>query len=304
MADTGVNRGSLDPKILTAIDNMELKARVLVEGLFIGLHASPYHGQSSEFANHRQYHPGDEISSIDWKVYARTDRYYIKRYRMESDMPVMVVLDASASMGYHSAQVISKLDYAVHLAAGLCHLIIQQNDRAGLALFDDEVRTFMPPKGGKRNLHQILHYLDRVSASDATGILDVCHEVAGRLKQRGLVVLLSDFMDPDYEQLHRCLSHFRFAGYDVAVFQIMDPTEIDFPFRQTLNFTDAESGDELVVEPLSFSTKYQERLQAFRQSVQQQCHDAHYDYELINTSRPIEHVLHHYLSKRARVQTR
>ncbi|MFW6132507.1 MAG: DUF58 domain-containing protein [Planctomycetota bacterium] len=300
----GANRGSLDPKVLAAVKNMELKARVLVQGLYIGLHDSPYYGYSCEFADHRQYYPGDDVRSVDWKVYGRTDRYFLKRYRMEADMPVMVLLDTSASMGYKSHHVLSKLDYAVHLAAGLSHLVIQQNDRAGLVLFDGQVQTFMPPRGGKRHLWQILHHLDRVTAGEPTRIIDVCHEVAQRLRQRGLVVLVSDFLDADYERLHRCLGHFRFSGYDTIVLQVLDPTEIEFPFNRTRNFADVETGEEFVVEPLGFRSRYRDRLERFRRSVEQQCLDCHYDYELVNTAHPIERVLHQYLAKRARLRSK
>ena len=296
----GVNRGSLDPKVLAAVKDMELKARVLVQGLYIGLHDTPYYGNSAEFADHRQYYPGDDVRDIDWKVFARTDKYFLKRYRMEADMPVTVVVDTSASMGYHSDNVLSKFDYAVHMAAGLCNLIVQQNDRAGLVLFDRSVRTFVKPKSGKRHLYQLLHYLAEVEPGEPTGVVEVGHEIARRLTQRGLIVLISDLLDPDYERLHRVLSHLRSTGNDVIVFQVLDPTEIEFPFTRTQTFADPETGDELVVEPHAFRETYQQRVEAFLDSVKRQCLSFHYDYELVNTQRPIEQALHGYLDKRSR----
>jgi len=299
-----MNKGSIDPAVLASVENLELKARMLVEGLFIGLHGSPYYGQSPEFASHRQYYPGDEISRIDWKVYGRSDKHFIKRYEMESDMPVMVVLDTSASMAFNSGDGLSKLGYAVHFAAALAHLAVTQNDRAGLALFDEGVRTFMPARGGKRHLFQVIDQLSRVGPSGETSIIDVCHEVAGRLKQRGLVLILSDFMDPAYRQLSRCLSHFRFSGYDVAAFHILDPAEIEFPFQQTMNFADMETGEEVVIEPRGFQARYQEQMNRFREAVRKQCFDAHFDYTLIDTARPIEKALQQYLAQRARITSR
>ncbi|NLG34909.1 MAG: DUF58 domain-containing protein [Lentisphaerae bacterium] len=300
----GVQKGRIDPKVLTAIKDMELKARVLAEGVYIGLHGSPFYGFSSEFADHRQYYPGDDLRSMDWKVYARTDRYYLKRYRMESDMRVMILLDASASMGYASDGNLTKLDYGIHLAAGLSHLVIHQNDRAGLVLFDSAVRAFMPAKGGMPQLRQILHLLEQAEPGQATSVVDVCHEVAGRLGKRGLVVLISDMLDARFKDLAQCLSHFKFATYDVILMHVLDPAEIKFPFLEARNFRDLESGEEIVVESMAFQQEYRKRLEGFRSAVETQCLNARIDYELVDTSHPIEKFLHRYLSKRARMRVR
>ncbi|MDA0836773.1 MAG: DUF58 domain-containing protein [Planctomycetota bacterium] len=296
----GVNKGQIDPRVLTTVKDLELKARVLVEGLYIGLHDSPLYGYSPEFADHRQYYQGDDLRGLDWKVYARTDRYVIKRYKMESDMRVMILLDSSASMGYGSGDNITKLDYGIHLAAALSHLIIHQNDRSGLVLFDDEIRTFMPARGGVPHLRQMLHHLQTTEPGARTSIVDICHQAASRLSGRGLVVLISDFLDPNYEQLSDCFSHFRFARYDVIVMHLLDPAEIDFSFQQIQNFRDLETGEELVVEPETFRSTYTERVQKFRDSVESQCLKAHIDYEFVRTSQPLERVLFQYLSKRAK----
>jgi uncharacterized protein (DUF58 family) len=300
----GMEKGRIDPRLLTAIKDMELKARVLVEGLYIGLHSSPFYGFSSEFSDHRQYYPGDDLRSLDWKVYARTDRYYLKRYRMESDMRVMILLDASASMGYASAGGITKLNYGIHLAAGLSHLVIHQNDRAGLVLFDSAVRSFMPAKGGAPHLRQLLHQLEQTEPGQTTNVVDVCHEVAGRLGKRGLVVLISDLLDANFGDLSNCISHFKFAKWDVILMHVLDPAEIEFPFLEVQNFRDLENREELVVEPLAFRQEYRRRLEEFRRTVETQCLNARIDYELVDTSHPIERVLYRYLSKRARMRAR
>jgi len=300
----GVNKGLIDPKVLTTVKDLELKARVLVEGLYIGLHDSPHYGYSPEFADHRQYYQGDDLRGLDWKVYARTDRYVIKRYKMESDMRVMILLDFSASMGYGSGDNVTKLEYGIHLAAALSHLIIHQNDRSGLVLFDDEIRTFMPARGGLPHLRQMLHHLQKTEPGARTSIVDICHQAASRLTGRGLVVLVSDFLDPDYEQLSDCFSHFRFARYDVIVMHLLDPAEVDFSFQQIQNFRDLESGEELVVEPETFRRTYTERIQKFRDSIESQCLKAHIDYEFVRTSQPLEGVLFQYLSKRAKRSVR
>lgn len=298
----GVNKGSIDPIVLTTIRDLELKARVLVEGLYIGLHNSPFYGYSAEFTDHRQYYPGDDLRSLDWKVYARTDRYVLKRYRMESDMRVMILLDTSASMGFASPGGISKLDYGVHLAAALAHLVIHQNDRAGLVVFDRDIRTFMPSRSGKPYLRQILHQLEHARPGQPTRLIPVCHEVAARLVRRGLVILISDMLDRGTERLAECLSHFRFTRYDVIVLHVLDPGEIGFPFSEVQNFRDLETSEEIVVEPKTFRADYLKRLGSFRQSIEKQCLDARADYELVDTSRPLERVLYQYLSRRARLR--
>ena len=296
-----MQKGKIDPRVLTTIQDLELKARVLVEGLYIGLHDSPLYGYSAEFADHRLYYPGDDLRNLDWKVYARTDKFFLKRFQMESDMRVMVMLDASSSMGYASGNNITKLDYGVHLAAALGHLIIHQNDRAGLVVFDREVRTFMPPKGGTPHLRQLLHQLQDTEPGEDTNLVSVCHEVANRLSRRGLVIIVSDMFDENYEELTDCLSHFRFVKYDVIVFHVLDPTEIDFAFSEVVNFRDLETTEEIVVEPQTFRKEYLRRFENFKRNVEKQCLDAHIDYEMISTAQPLETVLFHYLSKRARV---
>jgi len=296
-----MNKGSIDPRVLTAIKDLELKARVLVEGLYIGLHESPYYGYSSEFADHRQYYPGDDLRNLDWKVYARTDKYFLKRYTMESDMRVTILLDASASMGYASEGNLTKLDYGIHLAAALAHLIIRQNDRAGLVVFDREVRTFMPAKGGVPHLRQVLHQLARTEPGEDTNVIEVCHEIANRLSRRGLVVIISDMFDANYEDLTDCINHFRFEKHDVVTLHVLDPSEVEFAFSEVQNFRDLETGEELVVEPQTFRNQYLSRFENFRSSVERQCLAAHIDYELIGTARPIEIALFHYLSRRARM---
>ena len=300
----GTEKGYIDPKVLTTIRDLELKARVLVEGLYIGLHDSPLYGYSAEFADHRQYYPGDDLRNLDWKVYARTDKYVLKRYTMESDMRVTIMLDTSASMGYASGNNITKLDYGIHLAAALAHLVIHQSDRAGLVLFDGQVRTFMPAKGGVPYLRQVLHELQDTQPGQATSVVEVCHEVANRLHQRGLVVLVSDMLDPNYEQLADCLSHFRFVNYDVILFHVLDPNEIAFSFSEVQNFRDLETGEEIVVEPQTFQKEYRRRFDTFRESVEKQCLDAHIDYEQISTTQPLETVLFQYLSKRLKLSVR
>tara|TARA_B100001013_G_C24600061_1_gene438454 strand:+ start:92 stop:1000 length:909 start_codon:yes stop_codon:yes gene_type:complete len=300
----GVNKGEIDPRVLTTIKDLELKARILVEGLYIGLHESPMYGYSPEFVDHRQYYHGDDLRNLDWRVYARTDRYVVKRYRMESDMRVMLLLDTSASLRFASGNNITKLDYGIHLAAALAYLIIHQSDRVGLTIFDQEIRTFMPAKGGIPHMRQMLHQLQSVEASEQTGLIDTCHEIANRLNGRGLIVIISDMFDPNYEQFTNCLSHFRFTRHDVIVFHLLDPREIDFNFPEVQNFRDLETGEEIVVEPATFQQQYLQRFEVFRSSIEKQCLDANVDYEMVDTSQPLEKVLFQYLSRRTQIGVR
>jgi len=299
-----MDKGNIDPKVLSSITNLELKARLLVEGLYIGLHDSPFYGYSAEFADHRQYYPGDDLRDLDWKVYARTDKYYLKRYEMESDMRVTVLLDSSASMAFGSEDNLTKLDYAIHLAAALVHLVIHQNDQAGLVAFDREIRTFMPPAGSMSHLRQMLYLLQHLDAGESTNVIDVCHQLANRVRKRGLVILISDFFDENYGDLNDCLSHFRFNKIDVIVFHLLDPFEIKFPFKEVQNFRDMETGNEIVTEPRTFQKEYLRRFGEFQQSIEDQCQKANMDYQLVNTEEPLERVLFHYLSKRARMSVR
>src|SRR5689334_20953410 len=237
-------RKYLQPDVVAKLANMELVARLVVEGFITGLHKSPYHGFSVEFAEHRQYMPGDEIRHIDWKIYGKTDRYYIKQFEEETNLKSYLILDASKSMAYSSEGRISKLQYASYIAAALAQLMIQQRDAVGFTVYDEAVRTHMPPHATKSYLREILRHLETLTAGNRTGTANALHEIAERIKRRGLVIILSDFFDNPHEVL-AALRHFRHKKNEVIVMQILDPLERSFAFGRDAVFKDMETSEEL-----------------------------------------------------------
>ena len=230
-----------------------------MEGFLLGLHRSPYRGFSVEFAEYRQYSPGDEIKHIDWKVYGKTDRHYIKQFEEESNFTCYLFLDASASMAYKSdGTAFSKLEYASRLAACLAYFMMGQRDATGLAVFDDQVRSMLPPRLRQSHLQHTLGELDATQPGGETEIARPLHDIAEGLKRRGLVILISDLLD-DVEPVLSALQHFSFQGHDVIVFHIMDEAELTFPFDSMTRFEDLESGDFAVVSPEAMRPVYMER---------------------------------------------
>jgi uncharacterized protein (DUF58 family) len=288
----------LDPAILARLGSFELKARTVVEGFLSGLHRSPFKGFSVEFAEYRQYLPGDDLSTIDWKVYARSDRYYVKKYEEETNLDCYLLLDISASMGYGTRGV-TKLQYASVLAASLAYLMQRQRDAVGLTTFDEALVTMLRPSSRPGHLRSLLVTLDRVVLGRRTDVSQPLHLLADGLAKRGMVVVISDLLD-EPERVIDGLRHFRFRGTDVIVFHVMDPDELTFPFERAARFRDLEGGDELMAVPSIVRERYLEELNTTIDLYKHELGSAGIDYRLLDTSQPLEFALMSYLSTRAR----
>jgi uncharacterized protein (DUF58 family) len=293
-------RKFLQPDVVAKLSNMELVARLVVEGFITGLHKSPYHGFSVEFAEHRQYMPGDEIKHLDWKIYGKTDRYYIKQFEEETNLKAYIIVDASKSMAFASGGRISKLEYASYITAALAQLMIQQRDAVGLTIYDESIRTHLPPHATKSYLREILRQLEVTKAGNKTGTANALHEVAERIKRRGLVIILSDLFD-EPSTVMSALRHFRHKKNEVIVMQILDPLERSFAFGRDAIFKDLETAEELTTQPWHIQKAYQESMNAFVASYKRACRENNIDYVLLDTATPFDVALLEYLHKRGRM---
>jgi uncharacterized protein (DUF58 family) len=278
---------------------LDLIARHLVEGFITGLHRSPYHGFSVEFSQHRPYMPGDELRHVDWRLYARSDRFHIKQYEEETNLRCHLLLDGSASMGFGSGPV-SKFRWSVMFAAALSWLMIRQQDAVGLLLFDEEARLSIPPRSVRSHLGVLLTALDRWRPAGGTRSAAVLHRLAESLKRRGLVVLISDLFD-DEDALLDGIKHFRHLGHEVLVFHPLDPAERDFGRLSGGRFRDMETGEELSADPRLVAEEVNARLAAFTRRFKQRCRAEGVDFVEADISRPFDTVLLEYLIKRKRV---
>ena len=292
-------RQFLNPDVISKLKSMELKARLVVEGFITGLHKSPYHGFSVEFAEHRQYMPGDSIRDIDWKVYAKSDRYYVKEFEEETNLKSYILLDASASMSFTSSR-ITKFAYAANLAAALAYLMLTQRDAAGLVTFDERIRTFVPPKSASVHLHALLTTLAGVAPASGTDAGLALHEMAERIKRRGLIIVLSDLWD-DPARVLTGLKHFRHRKHEVIVFHILDPAERDFTFADEALFKDMETGEEISTLPWQIRSEYQRTMGEHIGRFRRDCRQAFIDYVPLDTSVPYDQALFSYLGKRGRL---
>jgi uncharacterized protein (DUF58 family) len=289
----------LDPEGLARVGNMELVARQVVEGFLTGRHRSPYHGFSVEYLDHRAYTPGDEIRSLDWKILARTDKYYVKLFEDETNLRAHILLDCSRSMAFQSGRV-SKFDYGCYLAAALAYLMLHQNDAVGLVLFDHEIRQFLGPKARPTQFRRILDLLDTTPAQSDTDVGTVLHEVADRIRRRGLVIVISDLIDNE-QKIASGLQHFRHNNHEVIVFHVMDDAELTFPYDRLTRFKDMEGAGRLVANPKSLRGRYLARMQTFLDGIQSVCFERGVSYNLANTKDPYDVFLAAYLEKRARL---
>jgi len=292
-------RRYLDPAVIARLDNMSLRARLVVEGFIIGLHRSPYHGFSIEFAEHRPYMPGDEIKHIDWKLFGKTDRYYIKQFEEETNLKSYILLDKSGSMAYKSGA-ISKLEYGSYLAAALGYLLLKQQDAVSLTLFDTKIQSYLPPSARKSHLNLVLSTLEKTTAGAETVIAPLLHESAEKIKKRGLIILISDLLD-EPAHIMNALKHFRHKRHEVIVFQVLDRQEIDFGFRKQTKFIDLENGDAVLTEPGQVRQAYRQTMQQFIEDYKTQCRSKNIDHVLLTTDRPLDIALTEYLNKRARI---
>lgn len=290
----------LQPETIAKLDNIELKARLVVEGFITGLHKSPYHGFSVEFAEHRQYRLGDETRHIDWKVFARTNRYYVKEFEEETNLRCNIALDKSGSMGYASKGNISKFEYAIYLAAAISYMLINQRDATGLALYDTEIETYLPPKSKVSYIHDILRTLAQTVTSNETGTAKALDGLAERIKRRGLVVIMSDFFD-EPESILKAIRHFRHKNHELIVFHILDPREIDFELGSGATFRDLETKEELLTLPYHIQKAYKQTMAEFIEQIKKQCVQNNADYNLIVTSDTFDKPLREFIAKRNKV---
>ena len=298
MATAARARQFLDPAVVARLGTLELKARTVVEGFLSGLHRSPFKGFSVEFAEYRQYMPGDDLSTIDWKVYARTDRHYVKKFEEETNLDCHILLDVSGSMNYGSRG-LTKHEYAQCLAASLGYLMNRQRDRVGLAAFDDAIRVMLPASARSGHLRSLLITLEQAKLGTLTNVSKPLHQLADTLNKRGMVVLISDLLD-DPEQVVRGLKHFQFRGTEVVVFQVLDPDEIEFPFERTTRFEDLETADEVMAVPSMVREHYLKAIGALLERYKRELGSAGIDYHLLRTDQPLELALMAYLSTRAK----
>jgi uncharacterized protein (DUF58 family) len=278
------------------IARLDLKARLIVEGFIAGLHKSPFHGFSVEFAQHREYVPGDDIKHIDWRVYGKSDRYYIKQYEEETNLRAYVLLDISESMGYASGAV-SKLEYGRYIAASLTHLLLGQQDSVGLALFGDEVRRFVRDSSHPSHKKLLLHEIEACEPAGKTKADSVFHELAERFKRRGMVIIISDLFD-DPLNIIAGLRHFRHKRHEVIVFHVLDPYERQFPFQDLTLFKGMEEYPQVFAEPRSLREEYLKALDDFTTTVRRGCRQHRIDFVPLTTTDPLDVALSSYLAKR------
>ncbi|MEQ8409829.1 MAG: DUF58 domain-containing protein [Gammaproteobacteria bacterium] len=288
----------LDPSVLTGLDNLELRARVVVEGFLSGLHKSPHRGFSVEFNDYRQYHRGDDMRHVDWKLYARSDKFYIKQYEDETNVRCMVLLDTSASMTYGSGKM-TKLSYGVTLASALAYFVMRQRDAVGLMTFDDEVRNFLPARCRQPHLMRILRALATVEGGKKTNVVKPLTDLAVSLTKKSIVVLITDMLD-DEDRIISTLQNLRAMGHDCIMFHVMDADELTFPFNEASEFIDMESDESYITSPAAVRKAYLENLQEFLDFCKKQCQTSGVDYCLMNTAEPLDQALSAYMSKRAK----
>lgn len=287
----------IDPAVLARIGNLQLVARNVVDGFINGLHRAPYLGLSLDFAEHRPYMPGDDIRRIDWRLYARTDRYHVKEFEADTNANFAVLLDTSASMGYGSGPV-TKLDYARYLTASLAYFSHGQRDRVGLVTFADDVADYVPCSA--KHMDVLLHAVDRARPAGASDLPRVLRQVTELLRRRGIVVLVSDlYADP--AAVVGAVAPLRYRGHDVIVFHVLDPAERELPFDEPLSLEDLETGERLPLMPAGVRERYRERVAAHIAVMRQELTNQRIDYALLDTSRPLDQALFAYLSARERL---
>ncbi|MGA2232160.1 MAG: DUF58 domain-containing protein [Tepidisphaeraceae bacterium] len=303
MAETATDyRKYLDPRTLARVQSLDLRARLIVEGLMVGMHRSPYQGISVEFAQHRQYVPGDDIRHVDWKVFAKTDKIYLKQYLEETNLQLICVVDASESMGYGSIgsgkDRWSKYDHATAVAAALSYMAVQQQDSVGLAIFDQELKRFFKPSNSPGRWKLLTNELQLVPRLRKTGTGRVLEQLAEKLTHRSLVVILSDFFD-DIDDIQRGMRRLRFRKHELMVFQILDPAEIEFPFEEVTLFKGLEEAGELLTEPRTLRDAYLEQLNRHTEALKKMCRGMNNDFVQLSSGEPLDVSLGAFLGRRS-----
>ena len=287
-----------DPQVLARLEGLSLRARRIVEGYVAGLHRSPCHGFSIEFAEHREYAPGDDLRYLDWKVFGRTDKFYLKQFEEETNLVCSLLLDASESMSYRGpAAAMSKLDYARCAAAALAYLVLQQQDSVGLTTFDHQIRATVRPASGASHWKELVRVMEEASPGQETALGPIFHEQAERTRRRGVVVVLSDLFD-EVDGILAGLNHFRHRRHDVILFHVLDPAELDFPFHEVTRFRGLEGWADVIVEPRALRRAYLEQFERYLRRLRQGCRLAGIDYVLLRTDRSLGLALASYLASR------
>lgn len=286
----------LNPEIISNLDNLMLKARVIVEGFMVGIHRSPFHGFSVEFSEHKGYAIGDDIKHLDWKLWAKTDKYYIKQFEEETNLQCHIFFDMSKSMSYNSHD-ISKIQYAQMLTAALGYLIINQQDSLGLTLFDKKVRTVIPPKSSKSHLKTIISVLNNIVCGPETKISKVLHQGAEMIHKKGLIILISDLFDNPKDVIES-LKHFRYKKNEVIVFHILDPQELELKYNEQIMFEDLETKEQILTEPWHIQKIYKKEIGSFLDHYQNECRKNKISYNLLTTNISLDYALSEFLNKR------
>ena len=292
----------LDPVAIARAETLGILAREIVEGYMVGENRSPFHGFSIEFAQHREYVPGDDTRHLDWKVLGRTDRYYLKQYEQETNYVAHLVLDGSESMNYGSGK-LTKFQYAKVMAACLAYVMLLQRDAVSLNIFDTATRASIPRTGNRNMIFEITARLAAFEPTEPTNISQVLHELAQQTRRRGIVILLSDLLD-DENKILDGLRHLRFKGHEVIVFQVLDPYELEFPFQGTVEFAGLEKIPQLLTRPAEIRRSYLRELETFLTALRRGCEKDRCHYTLVNTAHPLHEVLSSYLAFRRRTATR
>ena len=294
-----MNQKYLNPSIINTLDNLQLKAKFIVEGFMTGLHKSPFHGFSVEFSEHRSYTLGDETKNIDWKLWSKTDKYYVKRFEEETNLLCHMFLDSSQSMSFSSNN-ISKFEYAQMLAAALSYLIINQRDSLGLHVFDSKIRQSISPKSTKNHLNTILSIMDQMKIGDQTNISHILHMGAEKIKKKGLIILLSDLFDSS-DKVINSLKHLRYYNHEVLVFHILDKQEIELNYNEKIIFEDLENSNQIVTNPWQIKKSYKKEMQDRIQYFKTECSKLNISYNLFLTDQLLDTAIYQFLNKRKQI---
>lgn len=288
----------IDPKVLSDIGSLQLLAKTVVEGFVSGMHRSPFHGFSLDFLEYREYSPGDDIRSIDWKVYARSDRFYVKKFEGDTNTRIHVLLDASKSMDFGSHSV-TKLDYARYVAASIAYFAVRQNDAAGLLTFDSGIRRQLPPSTRPGHFFALLRELEQLEPGGETDISGVLEQLSAVIRKRSVVVLISDFYQ-EVGKLAKALRFFHFRGNDIILFHILDPLELNLPVSKSSTFEDVETRERVPYDPELSRQAYLDMLQSHLADLRKECSNHSIDYEVMNTAEPLDRALRRYMTVRSR----
>ncbi|MBL7132739.1 MAG: DUF58 domain-containing protein [Phycisphaerae bacterium] len=287
----------LRPDVIQQVQRLDLKARFIVEGFLAGLHSSPFQGFSVEFSEHRKYTPGDDIRQVDWNVFAKTDRFYIKKFKAETTLDSYLLVDCSASMGYSTGGRMSKMDYSICLAAAIGHMMVHQQDAIGLVTFDEKIRSFLPPRTKRSHLTNILGVLAKTKPAARTNLAGAIHDVADRVRKRGMMILFSDLLAEPQEVI-RALHHLRFRGHDLIIFQVLDHSELTFEFDGQTRFREPETSEQIDTDPRAIRAGYLEEIQAFIDDYKRECQNVRADFVTVDNAMTFDKALIEFLMER------